>query len=112
MLTAAQLAAALGISERQVNRLVNAGLPSTPVGARGKRYDLAECQRWLRESYKPCPSKQPRREAGKSVSASAVNAYTDAYRRAHLRARPSGLKLKSESPSPDSEPLLSLVTRQ
>ena len=111
MLTAAQLAAALGISERQVNRLVNAGLPSTPVGARGRRYDLAECQQWLRESYQ-CPSKPTRREAGKSVSASAVNAYTDAYRRAHLRARPSGSRLKSESPSLDSEPLLSLVTHQ
>lgn len=112
MLTAAQLAAALGVSERQVNRLVNAGLPSTPVGARGRRYDLAECQRWLRESYQPCPSNAPRPAAGKSVSASAVNAYTDAYRRAHLRVRPSALKQSCESHSPETERLLSLVTPQ
>lgn len=112
MLTAAQLAAALGVSERQVNRLVHAGLPSTPIGARGRRYDLAECQRWLRESYQPCPSNAHRPAAGKSVPASVVNAYTDAYRRAQLRARPSGSRPNYEQPSADTPPPLSLVTQR
>lgn len=38
-LTTEQLASHLGISSRQVQRLASLGLPSIPVGARGRRYD-------------------------------------------------------------------------
>lgn len=85
MLTQAELAAALGISTRQVQRLA---LPHTPVGRRGKRYDLDECRKYLREVY-PCQSSEPRPAGGTSASASAIAEYTDAFRRVHLRVMPS-----------------------
>ena len=88
MLTPAKLAAALDISERQVQRCVAAGMPFQPVGARGKRYDLDECKQWLRENHK-CLSSVQKTGAGRSVSASAVNAFTAACRQVHLRVRPS-----------------------
>ncbi len=42
-----QFCAAMGISESTVYRLELLGLPFTPIGKRGKRYDLAECKRWM-----------------------------------------------------------------
>lgn len=38
-LTTEQLAAHLAVSARQIQRLAAAGMPSVPVGARGRRYD-------------------------------------------------------------------------
>lgn len=43
-----EICAALGVSESTIRRLEQNGLPFTPVGARSKRYDLAECKAWLR----------------------------------------------------------------
>lgn len=43
-----QICAELGVSESTIRRLERAGLPFTPVGARSKRYNLAECKAWLR----------------------------------------------------------------
>ena len=51
-----QICAALGVSESTIRRLEQAGLPFTPVGARSKRYDLAECKAWLRSNP---PGQQP-----------------------------------------------------
>jgi phage terminase Nu1 subunit (DNA packaging protein) len=93
VLTAAALAAALGISERQVQRLRAAGMPSLPIGSRGKRYDVEECKRWLREQK--CQSERPPQADTKSLSPSAVDAYTAAFRRAHLRVLPDRSKLNS-----------------
>jgi len=108
-ITAAELAAALSISERQVHRLAAAGLPSIPIGARGRRYDLQECQQWLKENH-ACLSNAPKKAATKSVSVSAINAYTAASRRAQVRVTPSNWKPSCDEPS-DTEPRrLSLVT--
>lgn len=110
MLTAAQLASALGISERQVYRLGSEGMPSVPIGARGRRYDLEECRNWLRESY-PCLSRERRPVAGRSASASTISEFTDACRRVHLRVKPSVSKPNCEAPSAEVERRLSLVTQ-
>jgi predicted DNA-binding transcriptional regulator AlpA len=50
-MTRQQICAALGVSESTIRRLEHAGLPYTAVGARSKRYDLAECKAWLRTQY-------------------------------------------------------------
>lgn len=110
MLTSSELALALRISERQVQRLTAEGMPFQPVGARHKRYELELCKAWLRENHS-CLSKQQKQAASKSVSASAVNAFTDACRRVHLRVRPSESKPNSDQPSAGIEPRLSLVTQ-
>lgn len=91
MLTTEQLAAALGISARQVQRLRSAGLPCLPVGARAVRYDLPACTAWLQANAATlqCPSNDRPRAATRSLSASAASAFTDACRRAQLRVRPS-----------------------
>lgn len=105
MLTATEVAAALRISTRQVQRL---GLPYTPVGKRGKRYDLAECQRHLRETQ--CPSNDSQTVRGMLRSASGANDYIAACRQVHLRVTPSSSKPSSSQPSANgSRP--SLVTR-
>ena len=49
-----QICAELGISESTIRRLEILGLPYTPVGLRAKRYDLAECKKWLRENQCQC----------------------------------------------------------
>ncbi len=93
LLTTEQLAAHLGISARQVQRLAAAGLPSIPVGARGRRYDLEACEQWLvvnREALRTSMGRaRVAARPSESPSASAVSAYTDAYRRARLRVMPS-----------------------
>jgi len=108
--TAADVASAFRISERQVQRLVQDGLPYTPIGKRGKRFDLDECRRWLREFYR-CQSLDQKKAASKSLSASTIDAYTAVSRRVQVRAMPSESKPSSESP-PASAKLLSLATRR
>ena len=90
-MTAAELAAALRISERQVQRHAAAGMPFQPVGSRRKLYSLAECQAWLREHFK-CQSRDSRTGAGTLLSASTANEYIAASRRMQLRVMPSALK--------------------
>jgi phage terminase Nu1 subunit (DNA packaging protein) len=88
-----QFCAALNISESTVRRMELDGLPYTPVGTRGKRYDLAECKRWLRANQ--CPSGSTRRGVDMSALWSAGNVFTESSRRQQLRAMPSALKRAS-----------------
>lgn len=86
-ITRQQLCAQLAISESTVRRLELEGLPFTPVGVRGKRYDLAEVKRWLRSHQcQPGPTKTG---VGTSELCSAADVFTESYRRAHLRVMPS-----------------------
>jgi hypothetical protein len=93
-LTRQQLCVALGISESTVRRLELDGLPFTPIG-RAKRYDLAECKRWLRG--RACQHGSTRTDAGTSASWSPDEGFTASYRRRHLRVMPSESKPKSEA---------------
>lgn len=86
-LTRQQLCAELSISESTVRRMELDGLPFTPVGVRGKRYDLAECKRWLREHQ--CQPGSIKKAAGMPESCSAAGAFTASYRKVQLRVMPS-----------------------
>lgn len=109
MLNQTEAAAGLGISSRQLQRLMAAGLPFTPVGTRGKRFDLDECRTWLRANP-TCLSSQPQQAATTCLSASTINAFTAGSRRVQVRVKPSESRPKSEQPSPGTSPSLSLVT--
>lgn len=87
-LTRQQFCAALGVSESTVRRLELDGMPCTPVGRRGKRYDLAECKRWLKG--RSCQSGQTIAVAGTLASWSTGAAYIASSRKRRLRAMPSG----------------------
>lgn len=95
ILTIAELAVALSVSTRHLERCRANGMPSVLVGTRARRYDMAACIAWMQSQdpqsgqEQPCPSTPRQTAATKSPSASAVNAYTDAYRRAQLRVMPS-----------------------
>jgi phage terminase Nu1 subunit (DNA packaging protein) len=82
-----QICAALGVSESTIRRLEHTGLPFTPVGPRSKRYDLAECKRWLKENQ--CHSGQTKPVVGISGSWSAAKEYIASSRQARLRVTPS-----------------------
>lgn len=88
-LTRAQLAATLGVSDSTVGRWQAAGLPYTPIGARGKRYNLEECRAWLREQYQPCQAGSTNKGGATSASWSPANAFTESFRRVQLRVMPS-----------------------
>lgn len=85
--TRQQLCAELSISESTVYRLEQEGLPYTPVGIRGKRYNVAEVKTWLRE-HQPCPSGTTRKANSMRQSWSAANDFTDACRKVQLRVMP------------------------
>lgn len=106
----AELAVALDISTRQVQRLTAAGLPYTPTGAAGKSYDLQECKAWLRENA-GCLSTRQKTVATKSTSVFAGNAFTDACRKVQLRTTPSSSRPRSAQHSGEAPPL-SLVTHR
>jgi hypothetical protein len=89
-LTRQQLCAELSISESTVRRLEQVGLPFTPIGARGKRYDPAEVKRWLRENG--CQSGETKTVASTSALWSAGRVFTDACRKVQVRGMPSGSK--------------------
>ena len=58
-LTPSELAAHLRISTRQLQRLVAAGLPRIPTGARSWVYDPAACEQWLAANRDAlCPSEK------------------------------------------------------
>ena len=109
MLTPAALAVAMDVSVRQVQRWAAEGMPHTPIGTRGKRYDLTECQKWLRETY-GCQSSRARPAGGTSASASIEGAFIEGSRQVRLRALPSSLRLKSAQAS-ESDFRPSLVTQ-
>ena len=89
-LTRQQLCGELRISESTVRRLELAGMPCTLIG-RAKRYDLAECKRWLRE----CRSGRTSADAATSASWSMAAGFIASCRRAHLRVVPSKSKPQS-----------------
>lgn len=91
-LTRQQLCAELAISESTVMRLETAGLPFTPIGRRGKRYDLDEVTRWLREHH-TCQSGPTKKEPSTSALWSAGRAFTDASRKVQVRGIPASSKL-------------------
>jgi hypothetical protein len=87
-LTRQQLCAELSISESTVRRMEKEGLPFTPVGVRGKRYDLAEVKAWLRKHQ--CQPGSTKTAAATSASWSGASEFTASYRKAQLRVMPSG----------------------
>jgi excisionase family DNA binding protein len=91
LLTPAELAAHLRTSERTVARMVLDGCPSMLVGSR-RRFDLEAVLDWTRERAGSCPSGRTAPGVGTQRLASAVAAYTDAYRRAQVRVMPSSLR--------------------
>lgn len=80
-----ELCSALGVSESTIRRLEQAGLPFTPVGARSKRYDLAECKAWLRAN--PPNAEQQRRPA--ALQWGATTEFTASCKKVKLRVMPS-----------------------
>lgn len=85
MLTPAELAAALRVSERTVSRMVIDGCPSMLVGSR-RRFDLVAVTTWTQQ--RACqPAKTPK-ATGTPKRASAENAFTDVSRKVHLRVMP------------------------
>lgn len=85
LMTPAELAAHLRVSERTVARMVAEGCPSMMVGRR-RRFDVAAVTRWTQE--RACQPVETPMAAGTSRSASIADAYTAAFRRAHLRVMP------------------------
>lgn len=83
-----QICAALGVSESTIRRLEHDGMPFTPVGVRSKRYDLAECKKWLKENQS-CQSGKTIKVGSTSELWSKASAFTASCRKAHLRVMPS-----------------------
>lgn len=86
-LTRQQFCAAMQVSESTVRRWELDGLPYTPIGHRGKRYDIAECKRWLRSTK--CQDGLTPKAFDTLPSKSTRNEFTEGYRRAVLRVMPS-----------------------
>lgn len=94
MLTPAELAAHLRISERTVARMVLEGCPSM-LARRRRRFDLAAVTAWMAAQgvNQPCQSEKTMPAAGTLKPASAAAAFTAACRQVQLRAMPSASKL-------------------
>lgn len=86
LITAEELAAALGVSITTVHRNVNAGMPRRKFGSRTVRYDLEECKKWGLEN---CQSVKTKKDSGTSNFALKTNAFTDVCRKVQLRVMPS-----------------------
>lgn len=82
-----QICAELGVSESTIRRLELAGLPYTPVGARSKRYDLAECKKWLREQEGRFRTK--RDDSSTAELTSAEIKFIESARKMKIRVKPS-----------------------
>lgn len=88
LLTVAQLAAQLNVSVRHLERCTAAGMPSIPVGARSRRYELQVCLEWLATyAHGAAQASQTVRQAGRQGTA--VHDYASAYKRMRLRVMPS-----------------------
>lgn len=90
LLTPAELAAHLRVSERTVARMVTDGCPSMLVGSR-RRFELPAVIAWT-EFRAACPPEKTPKAAGTQRLASAAAAFTDASRRVQLRVMPSASK--------------------
>jgi AraC-like DNA-binding protein len=87
-LTRQELIASLKISESTFSRWGDE-VPSTPVGKKKRIYNLGEVKRWLREREKACQSGQTQKVVSTSASWSGADAFTAAFKKAHLRVLPS-----------------------
>jgi hypothetical protein len=83
-----QICAALSVSESTIRRLEQHGLPYTPVGVRSKRYDLAECKKWLKENQ-PWETKTQSTVVGMAALRTGGSAFTESCRKIRLRVTPS-----------------------
>ncbi len=88
-LTRQQLCAELSVSESTVRRWEVDGLPYTPIGQRGKRYNLDETRKWLREHQGSCQSGSTKTTGATSASWPRANEFTESFRRVQLRVMPS-----------------------
>ena len=86
LLTAEELAAALGVSISTIHRNVKFGMPRRKFGSRTVRYDLDECRNW---GERNCQSEKIEKAVGTSSFVSRTNAFTDVCRRVQLRVMPS-----------------------
>lgn len=82
-LTRQQLCAEMTVSESTVMRWERDGLPYTPIGKRGKRYNLDECKQWLRSRGPIVPADHA------SAPWPGANAFTEYCRKVKLRVYPS-----------------------
>lgn len=89
MMTPAELAAHLRVSERTVARMVLDGCPSMLVGSR-RRFELATVIAWTIE--RACQPEKTLKDAGTPRLVSAANAFTGASRRVQLRVTPGASK--------------------
>jgi phage terminase Nu1 subunit (DNA packaging protein) len=85
-MTRQELCAALHVSESTVRRWEADGMPCTPIGVRHKRYDAAAVKAWLRG--RQCQSGETKTVVGTQELCVAANAFTESYRKAHLRVMP------------------------
>lgn len=91
MLTPAELAAHLKISERTVARMVNDGCPSM-LARKRRRFDLAAVLAWMQTEGARCQSEKTPKADGMPRLASTAGAFTAACRQVQLRVMPSALK--------------------
>lgn len=91
VLTPAELAAHLRVSERTVSRMVAEGCPCMLAGRR-PRFDLSRVTLWMEEQASKCRSEKTHKAAGMQKHAYSADAFTDACRRVQVRAMPSALK--------------------
>lgn len=87
----AQLAAAMGVSDSTVGRWLAAGLPHTPIGVRGKRFDVAECRAWLRAQYPQLQAGQRPAPVGRPAPQSPAATFSEAASRMRLRVKSSAI---------------------
>ena len=99
-----ELALELGISTKQIERLMREGLPFIPFGKRIKRYRKESVENWLL-SRESCLSAPTKKAAGTSNFVSSDNAYTAACLKAAQRKTQKTQKQRSDN-------LLSLVPSQ
>jgi len=93
-ITRQQLCAALQISESTVRRHERDGMPCTPVGKKAKRYDLAECKKWLRERT-PCQPGSTKQAAATRASCTAASDFIESSMSVQRRVMPSLLRVIS-----------------
>ena len=86
-ITRQQLCASLSVSESTVWRWERDGLPYTMIGARSKRYDLAEIKIWLKG--RECQYGSIKTDVGTLRSGARASAFTARLRGAQLRVMPS-----------------------
>jgi hypothetical protein len=93
LLTPAELAAHLRVSERTVARMVLDGCPSLLVGSR-RRFELPVVLAWATARAEGADAAAAMAQASASAAA---NAFTDQSRRAHIRVLPGASRMKNRA---------------